>query len=443
MKFDGEQIAAATGGRLVRTAPAGPILTDTRKLEPGAWFLAIVGEQFDGHAFIARAADAGASGAILREDPGDAWTGGLVLVLDTNVAFADLGRAAGERLQGPIVAITGSSGKTTTRALIALALSPLGDVHQTFGVPMTLLAAPVDAAASVVELGTSSPGEIAHLCDIVRPQHRVVVNVGPAHLEELGGLAGVAAEKGALFDRAVAGDVNYLNVDDPHLKAWPAPDGVEIVRWGRDSSADLRLMEARIDPKKFTTHGRYLTPAGEVHVRYPALGTHIALDGAAALAVAHTLGVDLVEAARAMGQYEPVGMRQRVEQLPGGVIAINDAYNANPASMAASLESLAVLGGRRVAVLGDMLELGESSHRLHIGVVALALSLKLDLVVAVGERMTAASPGVVWTSPSVEGVAERLAEWLKPGDRVLVKGSRGVHMEQILHDLRATHVEVP
>ncbi len=449
MNFDGDAIAAATGGALLRPGPAGPVHTDTRAIGAGAWFLALSGGRFDGHAFLAQAAAAGAVGCVVSRDPGPEWTGGVVQVADTTRALQDLGRAARARLRGPVVGLTGSTGKTTTRALIALALSPLGRVHQSegnlnnhLGVPMTLLGAPEDAGVSVVEMGTSSPGEIALLADLAQPDVRLIVNVGPAHLEELGGLDGVAREKGALFRSALPGDTVCVNVDDARVAGVPLPAGVRRLTWGRAPGADIRLLDAALDAERLVTTARVATPQGELDLVVPSPGLHLAHNAAGALAVAHALGVDLAAAARALAGYAPVGMRLRPEPLHNGAIALNDAYNANPSSMEASLRTLAALPGRKVAVLGDMLELGPDEAAWHERVAAVAGALPIALVVLVGPRMSPAAPyargrGEVWSALDGATLVARLAAWLRPGDRVLFKGSRGARVERILQMLQA------
>lgn len=442
--WTGEAIAAATGGRLHGgNGASGPILTDSRKDLRGGWFLALAGERFDAHAFGPQAAAAGAVGAVFARAV-EGWTGPWVEVADTTRALQDLGRAARARITAPVVGLTGSAGKTTTRGLIAAALGQLGPVHQTvgnlnnhLGVPMTLLATPDDAAAVVVEMGTSGHGEIAVLADIGAPDARLIVNIGHAHLEELGGLAGVAREKGELFATARAGDVVAVNLDDPWLRDMPSPG--RRVTWGRDPAADIRLLEAKVDPATFSTIGRYHTPQGEMTVTLSVPGLHLVHNAAGALAVAFGLGLDLARAAADMGRYEPVGMRMRREVLPGGVIAINDAYNANPTSMKASLELLASLPGRRVAVLGDMLELGADEASFHDEIVGLAHQLGLDLLVGAGPRTLAAAshaPGGWFALDAVE-LVPRLAAWLRPGDVVLFKGSRGARVERVLEALQA------
>jgi UDP-N-acetylmuramoyl-tripeptide--D-alanyl-D-alanine ligase len=438
MELTALQIAAATSGRLVATAGPGSVLTDTRTLTPGSWFLALVGDRFDGHDYLAVAAEAGAAGVIVSRP--SIFDGGCVEVADTTVALQDLGRHARATLQGPVVGLTGSSGKTTTRALVALALGELGPVHQNegnlnnhLGVPMTLLAAAPTHRATVVEMGTSSHGEIGLLVDIAQPTVRLIVNVGPAHLLELGGLDGVAREKGVLFTSAGPDDLLCVNVDDPHVAALPRPG--RVVTYGR-GPADVQLISADVHDSGTDVVWRVGSTTHSAALPVP--GEHIAHNATAALAVAFGLGLDVSDAAERLEAYAPVGMRQRRETIGSGVVAINDAYNANPQSMAASLRTLAAMSGRRVAVLGDMLELGDGEARWHQEVVDLALSLPLDLVVLVGPRMAAvrAPSDRVWAASDGTTLVPRLSAWLAPGDCVLFKGSRGAAVEQILRLLR-------
>lgn len=446
MKFSAERIAGATGGVLHGSAPAGPVWTDTRTLRPGSWFLALRGPSFDGQDFLDQAATAGAVGCVISRPPPSSWRGAWVQVADPTAALQDLGRAARDRLHCPVVGITGSSGKTTTRALTVLALGALGRVHHTIanlnnhlGVPMTLLASPEDAAAVVVEMGTSGPGEIAALATLARPTVRMIVNIGPAHLEELGGLSGVAREKGALFSTAAPGDILCVNLGDPRIRALRRPSGTQVITWGEDAYADVRLTEVHTDGQDLATRAKVRISGRDVDLLIPAPGHHVAVDASAALAIAVGLGVQPVDAAAAMCRYRPVGMRQRIEEPQPGVVAINDAYNANPASTRAALAVLADLPGRRVAVLGDMLELGRAEGRLHRELLAHADSLGLERLILVGERMAAAAPVVRHTPCLVASHAEAAAalrSWLMPEDRVLFKGSRGAQVERVLQGIR-------
>ncbi len=444
MIFDGATIARATGGQLVADAPAGRIHTDTRTLQAGDWFLAFRGERFDGHRFVEQALADGAVGCVVDGDweAPEGFDAGCVVVSDTLKAYQDLGRHARRQFRGPVVGLSGSSGKTTTRSFIALALSPLGTVHQTvanlnnhIGVPKTLLAAPSEADVQVVEMGTSSPGEIQVLAEIAEPDLRLLVNVGPAHLEELCGLEGVAVEKGALFRTARPGDIVVVNLDDPFIAAMELPAGVRRVTWGR--GGDVELLDATLDPATLHTVASFRAPTGAFTASLPAPGRHLAHNAAGAVASAWALGVDPAEAVGALEGYEPVGMRLEAQDLPGGVQAFNDAYNANPASMAASLRLLASLPGRRLAVMGDMLELGPEEARYHREAVALAHELGLDGVVLVGPRMQAAAAAcpTALSFASPEDAVEPTRALLQSGDRVLFKGSRGAHVERVLQGL--------
>jgi len=442
MKFTASEIAEAIGGTLVADAGSSTIATDTRSLQGGEWFLAIVGERFDAHEHLDNAA--GCIGVIVDRDV--PFDGGIVKVDDTTKALQDLGRAARKRLSSPVIGLTGSNGKTTTRALIACAVAPMGRVHQTvgnlnnhFGVPFTLLAAPENADVSVVEMGTSGPGEIELLADIASPDVRLITNIGAAHLEELGGLPGVAQEKGAMYRSASPGDVCVVNADDPFLADMPLPNGVRVVRYGRAEDADVQLLSATLDPDRLETLAEYEVHGQFVSTTIPAPGEHIAHNAAAALAIACALGVDAKQAAQALQDYQPVGMRLAIERLPGGITAFNDAYNANPSSVAASLTMFASLPGRKAVVLGDMLELGPDEARYHEETAELAFRLGFERILLVGPRMSQAFADGASThiERAVDGelLVSNLAHWLRPGDRVLFKGSRGARVERILHSL--------
>ena len=445
MNVSMSEIAAATGGTLHGDgAAAGTVTTDSRVAGEGSIFLALIGGRFDGHAFAATVQ--GAVGGVFAHRV-EGWTGPWVEVTDTTRALQDLGRWARRQLRCPVVGLTGSNGKTTTRALTAAALTQMGKVHQTqgnlnnhLGVPLTLLATPPDADVVVLEMGTSSPGEIALLAEIGAPDVRLIVNVGPAHLLELGGLPGVAREKRALFDAARPGDAIVVNADDGYLADASFPEG-RTVRWGRGEDVDVRVLDATLDPHTLTTRGTWRLPDGAVvSTTLGAPGAHVAHNAGGALAVAAALGLDLARAAADLAAFAPVGMRLRTTPVPGGVVAINDAYNANPASMRSTIDVIAGLPGRRALVLGDMLELGPGEAAFHAEVAQYAADARVDLVVLVGERMAAApvsAPVAVWRFVDpVQAVAD-LDAWLRDGDHVAFKGSRGARVERVLEALVA------
>jgi len=446
MKYTGTEIAAHTRGRLLKDGPAGALVTDTRAIRPGDWFLALVGERFDGHAFLDTAAAAGCAGVVVSADAPESWDRGLVRVPDTLVALQDLAAASRRSFEGPTVAITGSVGKTTTRALAVLALCAGESVHHTqgnlnnhIGLPLTLLARGPEATLLVVELGMNAPGEIHLLQRISMPTVRLITNVAPAHLEGLGTIEGVALAKGEIFDGARPGDVLCVNMDDPRVAALPHPPGVRVLRYGRSQGCDVRLLGASLDSGAEQVWVRFeLEVAGErVQGGIPTPGLYMAANATAAIALAVALGKDPHVAASALADYAPVGARMALSDGPGGIRLLNDAYNANPASMAAALETLCALPAtRRIALLGDMLELGGSELALHLELLEHARGLGLEIVGACGPRMQAAAAQLegghgLLVAADAEKLAEKLAPRLLPGDLVLIKGSRGMAMERI------------
>lgn len=443
-----EQMAEATGGRLVRGGGAGRLLTDTRKLAAGDWFLALRGDRFDGHDYLEEAIRRGAVGVIVEQAP-EGWAHGLLLVKDTLVALQDCARFARSLLSCPVVAITGSAGKTTTRAMVAEVLAALGPVHQNeanlnnqIGVPLTLLATPEGVAAVVLEMGMRGPNQIALLQDIGRPTVRIITNVGPAHVETVGSIEGIARCKQEMFDGARPGDVVLVCEDDPFVRAMPVPVGARVLRYGSSKGCDIQLIASRVDGRAFTTELSVETPAGPLHTTLGVPGQYLALNATAAVAAGFALGVAPEAMAAGLARYAPVGQRMRVERRKDLTI-LHDYYNANPASMRAALETLAcAVGVRRVALLGDMLELGVVEEAGHAEIATLAGQLGLELVGLAGPRFAphaaacrAAGAGEVVVASSSGELGAMIREKVVPGDVVLIKGSRGSRMEQVLHSL--------
>ncbi len=444
MIFSGAQIAAATGGQLVADGAAGPVTTDSRRVPAGSWFVALHGDRFDGHAFLGHAAAAGCAGAVVSVAP-EGWERGLVVVPDTLVALQDLGRLVRRQLDVPVVGITGSAGKTSTRVMVADVLSERGRVHHTagnlnnhIGVPLTLCATPPDAELLVLEMGMNHPGEIALLQEIGAPDIRLITNVGAAHVEGCGSIEGVASAKQELFDGARPGDVLLVNDDDRYIRVMPTPAHARVVRYGRGEHCLIRLTDVSVDPERLQTRLRVDTPDGTVRAVLGTPGVHLAENALAAVAVGFILRIPVERIGAALARFAPEGMRNRVERL-GGVLLIDDAYNANPVSVAAALRTLAALPGRRIAVLGDMLELGDSEVQAHREVLALAQALPIARVLVTGTRMAAgarADSGVEVHADVDTLIAALLAD-LRTGDTILVKGSRGARMERVLDALRA------
>ena len=442
MKLSSEQITKATGGTLKIAGGTGAICTDTRAVEAGDWFLALRGERFDAHDFIDQALAAGACG-VIAERVHSGWTAGHIEVDDGLTALQDLGRYVRAEFEGPVVGITGSAGKTTSRALIGLALEGLGHVHQTsgnfnnhIGLPLTLLAIPDSADALVLEMGMNHAGEIALLQDIGRPTIRIITNVGAAHLEGLGSIEAIAAAKGELFDGAQSGDVCCINMDDPHVSQLTIPPGVEVLTYGSADNCRVQLLNAAVDPDTLDTQFEVSVDGVTAQGMIPNPGIHMAHNAVGAIAVGTALGQPLNTMMAAIARYTPVGMRLRIEPGPDETQIINDAYNANPMSVAANLRTLAAIprspGRRRIALLGDMLELGAGEIEQHAETIELANTLDLDLVGYVGPRFQKAlNSDAMWASDA-ETLGSALRGHLQPGDIILIKGSRGMRMEQIL-----------
>ena len=445
MNFSPDELARGTGGTLMRAGATGSVCTDTRKITAGDWFLALRGERFDAHDFLEQAVDAGASGVIAERVP-EGWNHGHIAVDNGLTALQNLGRHVRSQFNGPVVGITGSAGKTTTRAMIGLALEGLGSVHQTagnfnnhIGLPLTLLDAPPNADAWVLEMGMNHAGEIDLLQNIGRPNVRVITNVGIAHLEGLGSIEAIARAKAELFDGAQAGDILCVNDDDPFVRDMTIPDDCKVIRYGSSNECDIQLLSASVDPDKLDTCFKFAV-GDQIHEgRLPSPGIHMAHNAIAAIAVGHSLGLEPNAMAHRIAQYQPVGMRLRIEDGPLDTRVINDAYNANPMSVAANLKTLASIPSapnrRRVALLGDMLELGPTEIQQHAETGALALSLGLDIVGFAGPRFTEAMGPSALCAQNAEALADELRDRLHPGDILFIKGSRGMKMERVLQAL--------
>ncbi|MEZ4414912.1 MAG: UDP-N-acetylmuramoyl-tripeptide--D-alanyl-D-alanine ligase [Gemmatimonadota bacterium] len=424
------------------------VSTDTRAIRTGDLFVALVGERFDGHAFLAEAARDGARGAIVREDRAEeAGSVGLVAyaVPDTLVALGALARHRRRALAARVVGITGSSGKTTTKELAKGAIGGALRTHATtanlnnrIGLPLTLLSAPADAEVVLLEMGTNEPGEIATLTDVAEPSLGVVTTVGEAHLEGLGSLAGVLHEKLALVRGLPAHGVALVGDEPPELAAAARATGraVRVAGWSPRADQDLRPDDAAVDDQ-----GCFgWTWKGEpVRLRIP--GRAAVVDALLALALSEELGVEPRVATSGLGSVEPTGMRGEMRAI-GTLRVLVDCYNANPQSVEAALDLLEMLphAGGKVAVLGSMLELGDRSGALHEQVLGSALARRLDRVIATGAFASAAPERTDERLVRVEdpeALVTRVSSLLKGDELVLLKGSRGVRLERLLQPLRA------
>nr|CAD1844338.1 unnamed protein product [Ananas comosus var. bracteatus] len=437
------EIAEAINGEIIRRAPSGTISIDSRTLVPGQWFFAIHGENFDGHDFVDESlADKGCVGIIGNRVCGN-WDRGFIRVEgDTLIALEKLAKYARNRFDGILVGLTGSVGKTTTRSMISLALESLGRTHQTrgnfnymVGVSLTLIGIPLDAKFAVVELGFGGlEGEILKMAQMCQPSVRVLLNVRHSHMEHFTSLEDVARAKGELLKEAQPGDICVLNADDPLIMNVPVPAGVQKVLFGQKRGCDVRLALAEKSVHEL------------VEFKIPAPGLHLATNACAAAAVAVSLGIPLAQIGESLSRFRPVPMRSDVQVTDDGITIIDDTYNANPTSMAAAINSLKTMQcmGKRVAILGDMLELGAAEAEAHELVLKLCSDPCIGLVILAGKRFTAAAEKVnfmrnhsVLCATDAELLLARMNELLVAGDVVLVKGSRGMQMEKVVDMIKA------
>ena len=421
------------------------VSTDSRTVAEGDLYVALVGDRFDGHDFVAEAVARGARGAVVSRQPAGDGTASLYPVSDTLVALGALAAHRRRALGIPVVGLTGSAGKTTTKEFIRGALSGALQVHATrgnlnnrIGMPLTLLNTPGTADVVVLEMGTNEPGEIRALAQVARPDIGVVVTVGEAHLEKLGSVEGVLQEKLDLLRNLAAGGRCVVG-DEPPFLAEAArgicPD-VRVAGWSERAEPGLRPEAVEVDAwgiHRFGWRGQTVT------LGVP--GRHVVVNALLALAVAELLGVRPRDAAQGLGGVGAGSMRGEVRRV-GDLTVVVDCYNANPPSVRAALELLAgQTASRRVAVLGTMLELGEASGALHREVLRDALSRELDLVVATGAFADAASQepadARVLAAPTWKDAYPELKGRLGGDEVVLLKASRGVALEGILALLEA------
>jgi len=424
MRFEAIDVAEATGGRLVgpNVAIEG-VSFDSRAVRPGQLFVPIVAER-DGHAFIDGAL-AGGAAAYLTAQP--ARGGTAIEVDDTLRALMQLAAAQRHRYSGPLVGITGSVGKTSTKDL---AWAALGASRRTWanersfnneqGLPTTLLNAPADTEVMVLEMGMRGFGEIRELCDIARPTIGVVTRVAEAHSDRVGGIDGVARAKAELVQALPSSGTAVLNADDPRVAAMRSLTDATVVTYGEAAEAEVRITEVVLDDLARASF-RLTTPWGEVAVRLGVSGRHMVHNAAAALAVVGVVGADLAVGAAALADVGLTAMRMEITRTPAGATVLNDSYNANPTSMRAAIDALVALpAGRRIAVLGLMAEIADAVDE-HRAVLRYALERDVE-VLAVGTDLYGITP-----------VADPVAELgsLAGGDAVLVKGSRVVGLERV------------
>jgi UDP-N-acetylmuramoyl-tripeptide--D-alanyl-D-alanine ligase len=457
------EIASATGGRVASGDPQmriGRWSIDSRTVSAGDLFVAIRGDRFDGHDFVAAALAAGASGVVVARTPvlPQAGAGGpaplVIQVDDTTRALQDAAREMRRRSGAKVVAITGSAGKTTTKELTAEFLAAeysvfrnKGNFNNHIGLPLSLLELGARPDVAVVELGMNHAGEIRTLVGIAEPDVRVWTNVGDAHVGFFASPDAIADAKAEILEAAGPGDLLVAGADDARIRARIGAFAGRTVTFGLSDRADVRasLVEHRgLDGMAATV----TTPRGSTRLDTPLLGTGNLLNLLAATAVATELGVPLEAIGPRAARMRPAAHRGELLRLPGGITLIDDSYNSSPAALQRSLETVrnATGSARKIAVLGEMLELGDHASRLHDECGWAAADSGLDLLITVGgapaARMAAAATtagmppaAVVYVATSAEG-AELAVKRIRAGDLVLVKGSRGIRTDVIVERLR-------
>jgi len=432
-----------------RMLKATGVSTDSRGVRAGEIFFALTGRRCDGHDFVRDALARGAAAAVVSRsvsvDPADRER--VIRVADTLRALGDSARAYRRAWRGVVVAVTGSNGKTTTREMIHHILRdsvPCKRSPKSFntdvGVPLTLFLADAEDKALIVEMGTNAPGEIAHLTDVAEPDMGLVTNVGESHLEGLGSLDGVAHEKGGLLEALPSSGTAFLNADDPlcGFLRMRANCAVETFGLGRES--DIRGMDV-----KPTARGHDFTVSGDARASLRVPGLHNVRNALGALAVARRLGIPLRDAAERLADFRLPDLRCQVERIRG-VTVVADCYNANPVSMRAALETFRAMAtvGRRAAVFGDMLELGDKSVRFH-EVLGSQAAGNVDALWAVGRYADSVVEsaraqglkGPARAATELGEIADEILDYLRPGDALLVKGSRGMRLEELVERFRA------
>ena len=452
-KFNFDEIISATKAEIIRAddkiTSFTEIVTDSRKIIDGSLFIAFKGEKFDGENFAVEAIEKGAAAVMVSRDcPKEKLpTKGVVLkVDDTLAAYQNIAHIWRMKFNLPIVSITGSNGKTTTKDLTAAVLSMLGDVQKTsgnfnneIGVPLTLMGINENHKAAVVEIGMRGLHQIEALAKIVKPTIGIVTNVGETHIELLGSIENIARAKRELVEAIDTGGTVILNADDSNVAAMSshAKAGVKIFTFAIDNKADVKA--ENITTKETSTIFVVNYKGSSYDFEIPMLGRHNVSNALAAICAGLAVNLDMNEIKNGFAKLTKTKMRFEIVEH-NGLHIINDAYNASPASMRAAIQTTAeIANGRKIAVLGDMLELGDISEKVHHEVGEELVKNNFDVLVTLGElgkfiAEGAKSAGLdkVYTSDTHEEAAAHLHKILTAGDTVLFKGSRGMQMEKII-----------
>jgi UDP-N-acetylmuramoyl-tripeptide--D-alanyl-D-alanine ligase len=456
MEWKVSEIVKITGGRLVQGDPMAVIRkfsTDSRTAAAGAFFVPLKGPRFDGHQFIEQACQAGAIGYF--KEPGyNVKSPGISIEVKAPLsALQKMAAQARKSFKGPVIAITGSNGKTTTKEMLNAILSekiPLlkteGNLNNNIGLPLTLLNLDETDRLILLEMGINHPGELRALCEIARPTLGIITSIGETHLEGLGSIEGVAEAKGELLDFLDEG-VAVLNRDSPFFSRLKERQRGKAISFGLSEEADVRGIGLKMLPHGISFTLVYEKKEVAVHLSVP--GPHNVLNALGASAAALTLGWRPGEIADGLARFQSVPLRSEIIDLNDEVKVISDAYNANPASMGAALQMLADIGKgekrKTIAILGDMLELGRSSEKAHYQLGQTAARVKIDRLFLYGPESKEVLRGAleggiskesVRLFPSHEAIAEEVKKLFSERLLVLIKGSRGMKMEKVLGFLR-------
>ena len=457
-----EEVLKATGGKLLQGKESAffqGISTDSRTVAEGELFIALKGSRFDGHHYALEALKKKAGGVLIEEERvGDIrWNGhrskAVIAVKDTLSALGDIAQNWRRKYPTPVVALTGSNGKTTTKEMIANCLETTfpvlktrGNLNNLIGLPLTLLTLSEKERVVVLEMGMNVPGEVRRLTEIAEPNVGLITNIQKVHLEGMRSLERLKEEKGELFRKMRRDGTIIVNQDDPRVVDLASAYPGQKITFGIEHAAEVMAKEIWLRGEEGTSFTLILEgEAIEIHLRL--LGRHFVANALSAVAVACLFGVEIKQAKEALEDFRPFAMRMEIVPLKGGMTLINDAYNANPNSMELALETLVEVKGkgRAIAVLGDMLELGEFATEAHQQLGQKVSELSIDFLLTLGEEAAALVESAIRHKFPLERTkvveshseaASILREMVRDGDWILVKGSRGMAMEKIVEALK-------
>ena len=447
MEMTVKEIAEACGGRLLcgnENTVVTSVSTDSRKISAGALFVPIKGERTDAHIYIDAVFAAGAAATLTQNDTKKIDVHPWISVPDTGIALQQIAAAYRSKFDIPVIGITGSVGKTTTKEMVALALSSSycvmkteGNQNSQVGLPLTLFRLEETHEAAVIEMGMSDFGEMSRLCSMARPRYAVMTNIGISHIQQLKTQENILQEKLHITDSFDEDSILFLNGEDPMLAGLREKlPHIRKVYFGTEPWCDYRAQE--IETTDAGVRFRMTANGVSIYVELPVPGFHNVLNALAGLSVTHCLGGDVFAAAKALSQYEPPAMRQQIHKVRG-ITLIDDSYNASPDALRSSLQVLRTFPGRKIAVLADMLELGDMEEAAHRQVGKMVAENGVDLLVTVGERARwiaqEAKAHSDMPCSSFSNNSEAIAflqETVSEGDVLLVKGSRSMHMDEIV-----------